>query len=100
MYVPVVTLKTKQNIELKKLLSKTFKRSVVWNQYKSKIQTVTTGVGAVNTNTKRILLDSSFQGVSRLLLVIQIMAKQDLVMVQLFIENISHHLKRLKTIIY
>ena len=36
-----------------------------WNEYKSKIQTVTSGNAAENINTKRILLDSSFQGVNR-----------------------------------
>ena len=66
MYVPVVTLKTRQSIELKTLLSKTFKRSVIWNEYKSKIQTVTAGVGAANNDIKIILLDSSNQGMSRL----------------------------------
>ena len=66
MYVPVVTLKTKQNIELKKLLSRTFTRSVIWNEYKSKIKTVTTGVGVANSDIIKFLLDSSCQGMSRL----------------------------------
>ena len=33
LYVPVVTLQTKQ------LISKGFKRSIFWNEYKSKIET-------------------------------------------------------------
>ena len=38
-----------------------------WNEYKSKIQTVATGVGVANSDIKTILLDSSYQGVSRLI---------------------------------
>ena len=62
LYVPVVTLPTKENIKLTKRLSKGFKRSVFWNEYKSKIKTKDVD----NNNLKRILLDSSFQGVNRL----------------------------------
>ena len=62
LYVPVVTLKTSDSFKLTKLLSKGFKRSVFWNEYKSKIQTVTQ---TRNNNSKRILLHSSFQGVNR-----------------------------------
>ena len=61
LYVPVVTLNTSDNLKLTKLLSKGFKRSVFWNEYKSKIQTE----AADNNNLKRILLDGSFQGVNR-----------------------------------
>ena len=62
LYVPVVTLNTNDNLKLTKLLSKEFKRSVFWNEYKSKMQTKTSN----DNNLKRILLDSSFQGVYRL----------------------------------
>ena len=63
LYVPVVTSKTSDSFKLTKFLSKGFKRSVFWNEYKSKIQTVTQ---AQNDNSfKRSLLDSSFQGVNR-----------------------------------
>ena len=62
LYVPFVTLNTNDNLKLTKLLSKGFKRSVYWNEYKSKIQTE----AADNNNLKRILLDSRFQGVNRL----------------------------------
>ena len=34
LYVPVVTLKTEDNIKLSKLLSEEFKRPVYWNKYK------------------------------------------------------------------
>ena len=33
-YVPIVTLKTEDNVKLSKLLSERFKRSVYWNKYK------------------------------------------------------------------
>ena len=39
LYVPVVTLPTKENVKLTDLSDKGFKRSVYWNEYKSKIQT-------------------------------------------------------------
>ena len=38
LYVPVVSLSTNDNLTLTKLFSKEFKRSVFWNEYKSKIQ--------------------------------------------------------------
>ena len=38
--VPVVTLQTKESIKLTKQLTKGFKRSVFWNEYKSKIETL------------------------------------------------------------
>ena len=59
-----MTLKIADNTKLNKLLEKSFKRSVFWNECKSKIQTV---IQAQNDNNfERILLDSSFQGVNRL----------------------------------
>ena len=45
-----------------KQLNEGFKRSVYWNEYKSKIETKT----ADNNNVKRFSLDASFQGVNRL----------------------------------
>ena len=62
LYVPVVTLSTKYNINLKKQLNEGFKRSVYWNEYKLKIETKT----ADNNNVTRFQLDASFQGVNRL----------------------------------
>ena len=56
------TLSTKQNLKLTKLLSKRFKRSVFWNEYKSKIETQELD----NNNLKRISIDSSFQRANRL----------------------------------
>ena len=42
LHVPIVTLSTENNNKLAKLLSEGFERLVTWNQYKSKIETVTT----------------------------------------------------------
>ena len=39
LYVPVVTLSTKDNVTLTKQLNEGFKISVYWNEYKSKIET-------------------------------------------------------------
>ena len=64
LYVPVVTLSTKDNVNLTKQLNEGFKRSVYWNEYKSKIETKT----ADNNNVARFPLDASFQGVNRLFL--------------------------------
>ena len=60
LYVPIVTLSTKDNVNLKKQLNEGFKRSVYWNEYKSKIQTKE----ADANNLKRFSLDSSFQKVN------------------------------------
>ena len=62
LYVPVVTLSTKDNINLTKQLNEGFKRSVYWHEYKSKIETKT----ADNDNVTRFPLDASFQGANRL----------------------------------
>ena len=63
-YIPVLTLNTENNNKLSSLLSKGFERTVVWNEYKSKIEAV--NVAANDKNFKRTTLDTSFQGVSRL----------------------------------
>ena len=39
LYIPIVTLSTKDNVNLTKQLNEGFKRSVYWNEYKSKIET-------------------------------------------------------------
>ena len=41
LYVPVVTLKTESNNNLNQLLDTEFERFVYWNEYKSRIETVT-----------------------------------------------------------
>ena len=62
LYAPIVTLSTKDNLNLTKQLNEVFKRSVYWNEYKSKIETKE----ADANNLTRFLLDASFQGVNRL----------------------------------
>ena len=62
LYVPIVTLSTKNNVNLTKQLNEGFKRSVYWNEYKSKIQTKDRDP----KNLKRFPVDASFQGVNRL----------------------------------
>ena len=61
LYVLVVTLSTKDNENLTKQVNKGFKRSVYWNEYKSKIETKTVD----NNNVTKCPLDASFQGVNR-----------------------------------
>ena len=39
LYVPILTLSTKDNVNLIKQLNEGFKRLVYWNEYKSKIET-------------------------------------------------------------
>ena len=65
--MPVVTLNTENNNKLNNLISEGFERLVNWNEYKSKTQTgnTVTAQGG-NAGTKRIVLDTFFQGVSRL----------------------------------
>ena len=63
MYVPIVTLSTKDNVNLRKQLNEGFNRSVYCNEYKSKI----VAQEADANNPKRFPLDASFQGVNRLL---------------------------------
>ena len=61
LFVPIVTLKTKDNTKLSKLLSEGFRRSVYWNKYKvipNKIYNANDYI--------RELLDASYQGVKRL----------------------------------
>ena len=62
LYVPIVTLSTKDNVNLTKQLNEGFKRSVYWNEYKSKIETK-----EANDQTLTIIpLDASFQVANRL----------------------------------
>ena len=64
LYIPIVTLNTEKNNKLSELLSKRFERTVVWNEYKSKIEGVTI---PQNDNVfRRTTLDVSFQGVGKL----------------------------------
>ena len=58
---PVVTLSTKDNENLTKQIDERFKRSVYWNEYKSKIETKNLDAN----NVTRFPLDVSFQVVNR-----------------------------------
>ena len=64
LYIPVVTLNTENNNKLSELLSKRFERTVVWNEYTSKIERVT--IPQNDNMFRRTTLDTSFQGVSKL----------------------------------
>ena len=63
LYVPVVTLSTKDNTNLTKQLNEGFKRSIYWNQYVSKPFPETPHK---KTGITRFALDAAFQGVNRL----------------------------------
>ena len=65
MYGSIVTLSTKDNVNLTKQLNESFKRSVYWNVCKSKIVPQEADVN----NPKRYHLDASFQGVNRLFVI-------------------------------
>ena len=56
LYVPIFTLSAKYNVNLTKQLNKGFKRSVYWNEYKSKIETKQ----ANDQTFARFPLDASF----------------------------------------
>ena len=62
LYVPIVALSTKDNVKLTKQLNEGFKRSVYWDEYKSKIETKE----ANDETLTRFPLDASFQGDNRL----------------------------------
>ena len=64
LYVPIVTLSSKDNVKLAKLLEEGFKRSVYWNEYQIESRNFD------NNNLKRFPLDASFQGVRRRLFVV------------------------------
>ena len=66
MYVPIVTLSTKDHVNLTKQLHDGFKISVYWNEYKSKIETKTIDNNNNNNSPTRFPLDAYFQGANRL----------------------------------
>ena len=67
LYVPVVTLSTKDNDNLTKQLNYSFKRSIYWNQYVSKPFPETPHK---KTGITRFSLDAAFQGVNRLFVLV------------------------------
>ena len=64
LYVPVVTLNTEDNNKLNQLLDSEFKRTVYWNEHKSKTEDIIREHN--NNNFKRTLLDTASPGVNRL----------------------------------
>ena len=66
LYVPIVTLSSKDNVKLVKLLEEGFKRPVYWNEYQTKIESRNLD----NSNLTRFPLDASFQGVRRLFVLV------------------------------
>ena len=63
LYVPIVTLSTKDNTNLTKQLNESFKRTIYWNQYVSK---PFPEAPRKKTGISRFVLDAAFQGVNRL----------------------------------
>ena len=63
LYVPIVTLSTKDNNNLTKQLNEGFKRTIYWNQYVSKPFPETPHK---KTGITRFALDAAFQSVNRL----------------------------------
>ena len=66
LYVPIVTLSADNKAKLSKLLSKGFKRTVYWNEYKITDNEVVEIAADNEEKYIRELLDSSWQGVKRL----------------------------------
>ena len=66
LYVPLVTLSSKGNAKLVKLLEGGFNRPVYWNEYQAK----TEARNLDKNNLTRFPLDASFQGVRRLFVLI------------------------------
>ena len=56
LYVSIVTLSSKDNVKLVKLLEEGFKRPVYWNEYHTKIELRNLG----NNNLRKFPLDPSF----------------------------------------
>ena len=66
LYLSIVTLSSKDNAKLVKLLEDGFNRPVYWNEYQTKIETR----NLYNNNLTRFPLDASFQGVRRLFVLV------------------------------
>ena len=66
LYVPAVTLSTEDNAKVTKQLSERFKRPVYWNRYKVIDNKVVAITDANAEKHIRELVDSSYQGVTRL----------------------------------
>ena len=69
LHVPIVTLSTKDSVNLTKQLTEGFKRSVYWNSYQAKPEMVI----EKGKNLYK-LLNASFQGVRRLFVLVYVVA--------------------------
>ena len=69
LYVPILTLSAEDNAKLSKLLCEGFKSSIYWKKYKV-INNIGVNINSVNEEKYiRERLDSSYQGVKRLLVI-------------------------------
>ena len=59
LYVPVVTLSTRDNTKLLQQLKSSFKTTIIWNKYESSIKTF------AQNKSLNCLINPSFQGVNR-----------------------------------
>ena len=59
LYVPVVTLSTRDNTKLLQQLKSSFKTAIIWNKYESSIKTF------AQNKSLNCLINPSFQGVNR-----------------------------------
>ena len=64
LFVPIVTLSTKDNVKLTRQLNDGFRRLVYWNEYKPKVYLK--DLENCEATDTRIYMDASFQGVKRL----------------------------------
>ena len=65
LYVPVVTLSKEDNKDFIEQQNRGFQRSIYWNEYKTKEQTVDSDNSNANS-VRYISLDPLYQGVNRL----------------------------------
>ena len=81
LYVPIVTLSSKDNVELVKLLEEGFNRPVYWNENQTKIDSKNLD----NNNLITCPLDASFHGVEDCLFLLLITLLLVFLMIQLTI---------------
>ena len=70
LYVPIVTLSIEDNSKLTKLLNEGFKRPIYWNEYKVNPNRTAEHAAVNDVKYIRELLDSSWQGVKRLFVLV------------------------------
>ena len=70
LYAPIVTLSIEDNSKLTKPLNEGFKRPIYWNEYKVTVNKTVETAAADDVKYIRELLDSSWQGVKRLFVLV------------------------------